>query len=566
MTSRRRNGGLLIDSPLGLDIEFLDGRTKRLDLSRLPCQTIVRSLAMATLRNTNIAGGIQSPHTAAKYKATIAHFVQSLAQRGFVGGVPDLEPDHLQHFWKWAPRKEEDLTRVLLKICLNELTPEHRPSVCLVPHVTSTRISQRMKSQALAPYSRGESERIVIACRADISDFRQRRTEVAHLAGEAAGLDARLVGLAALGETRPLSSLQFHRTGRRDRPEAVRFREVWEVMYPPRRVALAYRILIGLEFGLSPEGLNELRVGDVEWSGPRTMVVSYDKNRALGREQRTFPMRGEWSGPALLTEWVEASERCRALLDSDRVWVEGNLRLSTEHARGATSWPRAFRTKRAFIARHTLVDDAGEPLTLDFRRLRTTWNARTARGWHGALPTDPNRSTKTEGDHYLRRPQDQPAVDQEIVSALQAVRMKAAIQHVVVRPTAELADLAERPQHDPRAGLGGPMEMLAAVCADPYNPPWAAKGKMCDATVWNCLVCPNAMFTRSNLPNLLRLDDFMVQRWEEMRKDEWVEVFGPAWAVLIDRVLPDFEESVITIARLAVRAEDPLPLFDVSTP
>jgi hypothetical protein len=563
MTSRRRNGGLLIESPLGLDIKFLDGRTKKLDLSELPCQTVVRSLAMATLCNTNVAGGIQSPHTAIKYKAAMAHFARSLEQRGFVGGIPDLEPNHLQQFWRWAPRAEEYLTRVLLTICLKELGPEHRPSTSLVPHITSTHISKGKRTLALAPYSQGEYERIVAACQVDIRNFRVRRAEIAKLEG---GADyARLAALAASGEALLLSSLQIHRTLQQDRPEAVRLRRAWEVFFPPRQVALSYRILIGLDFGLSPEGLNELRVGDIEWSGPRKMVVTYDKNRAVGREQRTFALKGEWSGPGLLTEWIDASDRCRTLLGSDRIWVEGNVDL---HAalRGPIVWPAATRARWAFVARHELVDDAGEALTLDFRRLRTTWNARAARHWHGALPTDPNRSTKTEGDHYLRRPQNQLAIDEEIVSALEAVRMKAAIQHVVVQPTVALADLAETPQHDARAGLGGPTEMLAAICANPYDSPWAAKGHMCDATVWNCLVCPNAIFTRSNLPNLLRLNDFIVRRWNEMPADQWIQVFAPAWAVLVDRVLPEFTDTVIATARLAIDGEDPIPLFEMSTP
>jgi hypothetical protein len=567
MTSKRRNGSLLIESPLGLDIEFLDGRTKKLDLSDLPCPTVVRSLAMATLRNTNVAGGIQSPHTAITYKAAIAHLVQSLDERSFVGGVPDLEPKHLQQFWKWSPRREEQTTKILLAICLNELGSEHRPNVRLVPHITSTHVSTGTKSQALAPYSQGEYERIVGACRADICDFRDRRAAIAKLEGETdSDPDARLMAMASAGETRPLSSVQLHRTGRRDRPEAIRFRQLWEDLFPSRHVALAYRILIGLDFGLPPEGLNELRLGDIEWSGPRKMVVTYDKNRALGREQRTFALKGEWSGPALLAEWIEASERCRALLGSDRVWVEGNLDLHATHVRAPVSWPRATKARWAFMDRHELLDDSGEALTLDLRRLRTTWNARMARRWSGAMPTDPNRSTKTEGDHYLRRPLDQLAVDEEIVSALNAVRMKAAIQHIVVHPTAALADLAETPQYDTRAGLGRAMEMLAAICANPYDSPWAAKGHMCNATVWNCLVCPNAIFTRSNLPNLLRLNDFIVRRWDEMPTDQWIEVFAPAWAVLVDRVLPEFTDMAIATARLAMGEEDPIPLFEMSTP
>ena len=65
--------------------------------------------------------------------------------------------------------------------------------------------------------------------------------------------------------------------------------------------------------------------------------------------------------------------------------------------------------------------------------------------------------------------------------------------------------------------LRGERDVFAAACKDFYNSPHGRAGSACPSPVWTCLFCPLAVFTPSQVPNLLRLRDHLDAQWKAAR-------------------------------------------------
>lgn len=500
----------LQEVPLGVHLSYAGYEPLYLPLSHLPCQRLVRSLALSLIALSEADGPINTPWTAKGYRNAISQFARWLRARKFTGDVPDITVANLYEFGRDRGPDIEGHLRALLRATVGNsqaVGPE------LVAHLEGLKVSESRRSQPLAPYSRGEHGRLVKACREEIAAWDAATTM----------------------------------TG------------------PMRSVVLAFRILLGLELGIVATALTDLDVSGVRWQGDRDVRVEYIKNRARGAEAMTFRLRGPWSGPALLRRWLDLTGPMRANAPelANRFWLYADADGRVQPAQFSENDWRA--TRLTFLSSHQLRDDDGRPLALDLRRLRTTWVARKAKYWHGAVTVDPNHTATVEGDRYLTRSAD-PEEVAAIVEAAQGDLLRRA-EHVALVTAADnhLADEVDGPAAvlareaiavDDRTEW----DMFAAACKNPFDSPFTAKGSFCVAAVWSCLVCPLAVITPAKLPALLRLHDFLEERRTQVTLREWLAAFAPAWVQLTTRILPRFDDVTLAAARSAVDSDEDLPM------
>jgi hypothetical protein len=344
------------------------------------------------------------------------------------------------------------------------------------------------------------------------------------------------------------------------------FHEAALAMFPHLEVVIAYRLLFGIYSGIVPDGIAGLEIGDIDWAGDSTVLLSYVKRRTAA-ESTTLPR------PAvrLLEQWLAHSALLRSFVPPDEqttLWLgmsqPGNSRRLEEVSRSAVGrWTR----------RHGIVGDDGEPLKLHRSRIRTTHHAmRDKKSWTGnaRATIDPNHTAAVEGDHYLSAttPGQRHAVETIIADAQHDILRRAHPPTVITEEDA--AALAESyPQllavmkldEGVLAELvGGVRDVFTAACADQLAGLHGPAGKPCPARPWVCLLCPLAVFAPRHAVNLLRLKAFFSRRWQQMPAAQFMTVFGP-YAARIDQILDRFDPAELAAAAASVAdSDDEIPL------
>ena len=90
------------------------------------------------------------------------------------------------------------------------------------------------------------------------------------------------------------------------------FHEAALAMFPHLEVVIAYRLLFGIYSGIVPDGIADLEIGDIDWAGDSTILLSYIKRRTAA-ESTTLPR------PAvrLLEQWLAHSALLRSFVPPD---------------------------------------------------------------------------------------------------------------------------------------------------------------------------------------------------------------------------------------------------------
>lgn len=556
-----------IDVPLGLDLEFPGYETCHLEFSNFPCQPLVHDLVRALFERTNTGGPIKTPVTAKSYRKVIAHAVRWFHAQGFEGGARDLSEDMVFDFWRACSADKETIVRTLLRDI------EQRSPGRLIPGVVrqlgGVSLNRQPVSRPRRPYSAGETRRLVEACTATIEAAEAAMAEAADLA--AGGADpadagwkdrANLAWLLDRHGPHTVAALA-ERVGGHRRVVAVSatLSGLHEVLYPTNDAALAFRVLLGLQTGICPEGVDALQADCVEWIGAGEARISWFKARGGGRQNQVFASRGPWSPGRLIERWLAFSGRARCFApDPSALWLFSDGAHLRIHKPGF--WPEI---RDAFVARHQLLCDDGTPLPIRFGMLRATYFARHDRAWNGALRIDTNHSSAVEGDHYLAQTRAIEPIEATIEAAQRDALRRASTAVLTVLTRDALAELqadpvvaADRLEMTKAASaqlLAGERDVFASACKDFYNSPHGNPGEPCPVPVWTCLCCPLAVFTPSKLPNLLRLRDHLARQWQSLPATEWMAMYGPANVRLERDILPKFGAAVIEAAR-EVTAED----------
>ncbi len=553
----------LIEVPLALDLRFPNHPPYRRDLSALPSVALARDLARALLARTNTNGSITSPATAKEYVTAIRHLCRWMGEQGFHGGAGELSEDLVFDYWRHAGARFEANTRKLLSGIETQRPGSLSPDVA--HHLRGVRLHRVPSSTPHQPYSAGEAQRLLDVCKGIVAAGEARSAAADELiargtdpAGDDWRNEANLAwfidahGPHDAHKLAPRLGLKLWQT------QALGLGGWHRALFPGLDDVLAFRILVGLQAGICPDGIDGLRADCVEWVGETEARISWFKGRASGRQSQAFASRGPWSPGRLIERWLAVSARARRFaVEPSALWIFCQGRHLSIHKPSAR-----WDARHDFVARHGLVGDDGQPLRLHFAALRATYFARHDRAWNGALRIDANHSRVVEGDHYLAQTRASDAIEATIEAAQREAVRKAALAPLTLISPEEL----DRLDADPAAAgarlamtadaarqlIGGERDVFAAACKDFYNSPHGEAGSPCPAPVWACLFCPLAVFTPSKVPNLLRLRAHLDRQWKSLPASEWMALYGAAHLRLERDILAGFGAAVLDAAQSVV--------------
>jgi hypothetical protein len=565
----------MVDDPLGISCVFSNGTAWSWPARMGANPRLGRDLLTGLAALVHPHGRVDSHLTVKHYGLHARVMVDRLAEQGFTGGAGTLTRARLASFWMAAGHRVESSTRAMLT-ALDEQTPVLRADVRELAR--GRLFNPHEKSRPLAPYSEGEWRRLQQTCRRVIVEsytaYRRAREDAAR------GEDPRTGGwrasnvlwlLSRLGPSTAAQVAQHmglcEHTIQYSRGGVVAANSA---LFPTTGVTLAYRLLFGAYTGIVPDGIAGLGLGDLDWAGDATVLLSYVKGRTA-RESLTLPR----AAVRLLEQWLDHSALLRGFLPAGRrgdLWPRyvtfsntgGNIRTDRATRQALTLWTK----------RHGLFGDDGQPLTLHLHRIRTTFQVmRDRRAWFGSdrATIDPNHTARVEGDHYLSvaTPAQRRAVDTLITEAQRDLVRQTRPPVVVLDPddaahaAAQLPGLVSGLAGDDTAIaelIGGQRDVFVAACADPLSGLHGPAGKPCPARPWVCLLCPLAVFTTRHAANLLRLKAFFTRQGRQLTSAQFMAVFGP-YAVRIEEVLGCFDPAVLAQSASQVTGtDDELPL------
>ncbi len=560
--------------PLRVRFVFSDASTHTVRLDGLACSALVEQLAVGLANLAHPHGGLNAAKSVIEYRTRIGQLVRWLAHAGFAGTAADLIPAHLVGFWRTVSAECEATTRRLLRSVDRHAAPL-RPD--LREFLTGPALQPKRRSgfQPLRPYSDGEWQRLVGCCAKIIATSRAQHRAAVAAAGR--GQDP-----AVAGWSPDNVAWLLHGHGPMTKQQAARHigisaSSVWKwggitgpasQLFVTVDVAMAYRLLLGATSGIVPDGLDELRLGDVDWAGDATILLDYVKDRT-GPESLNLP------APAVrvLRRWLEHSALLRGFAPEPiraRLWLAYHPIAGGAELVGAPEFDWA--TAAGWARRHELVGDDDQPLRIHKGRIRTTFhNRRDKSRWTGCTTIDPNHTPRVEGDHYLSHPTpvQRDALEAVIEDAQADLVRRASTPVVLGEDTVATAAAAALPER--LAGLpiteqviaelvGGQRDVFTAACVDQLAGLHGPAGRPCPARPWVCLLCPLAVFAPRHAPNLLRLKAFFARQFRQMPAAHFLAVFGP-YARRLDDILPRFAPALLAAASTQVGDRDAeLPL------
>lgn len=561
----------VLEDPLRVWFVFTSGAECTVRFPGLPRSPLLEQLAAGLANLAHPHGGLNSPGSAAGYRARIGQLVRWLDHAGFKGDASDLTVAHLVGFWRSGSPQTEAATRQLLRsvdrhaLALRADVRDFLAGNALQP-------VRRSMHKPLAPYSEQEWDRLIACCRRVIATACAEHD--AALAAAAAGEDP-----AHAGWSRENVLWLLHRDGPLTKEQIAQRVGVgtaqigkWggaahlaKALFVTRDVTVAYRLLLGAMSGIVPDGIDELGLSDIDWAGDATVLLAYIKDRT-GPESLNLPR----PAAIVLRQWLTHSAELRRFVPApirDHLW----LSFSPLGSQWRITTPRLGPASTArFVAHNGLVDDCGEPFSVHKVRIRTTFHARRDKSrWTGRTTIDPNHSARVEGDHYLASPTpaQRDALEAVVEQAQGDLVRRSLAPLVIATDTAQSA--TNLPDRVLQMGLGDEVlrellgarrDVFTAACIDPLSGLHGPAGKPCPARPWVCLLCPLAVFAPRHVPNLLRLKAFFSRQFSQMTISQFLAVFGP-YAQRLDEILPHFASALIAAAGTVVQdCDEELPL------
>lgn len=572
----------VMEEPLGLECVFLDGSRAQCLLREDVLPVLARQLLRALADLVVPHGGLGTAGTVKGRLSGIHHLLRGLHQLGFTGDASALTRTVLAEYWMGQDNRHEAHDRRLLRR-LDDLEGVLAPDVRRMVDGRTFHPRLNRNRRPLPAYSEREWKALTEAAERSVaqawSAHRQALQDAARGRNLEEGISRENIMFSLLhdGPEALGVSARCGNAGRTWRvgdyypggaPEAV------SALFPRASVAFAYRLLFGIRTGIVPDGLDDLGLGDVRWSGDAAVLLSYVKGRT-SQESLTLSR----AAVRLLEQWLEHSALARRFAPRDlheELW----LRYWSGARRASSGWSAGrFETeaRAAWVRTHRLVDDGGRPLRIHLHRIRTTVEAsRDRRSWRGSsrATIDPHHTPAVEGDHYLagQSPAQKAATEDVIEDAQRDLVRRAHPQAVVLSSHTDLEAFVRDFPQLARAGkldegalaelLGGERDVFAAGCADQLSGLHGPAGQPCPARPWVCLLCPLAVFAPRHLPNLMRLRAYFARQWRLMPAPAFLSVFGP-YAQRLDELLTPvcFEESALQWAAGQVTDRDSeLPL------
>jgi hypothetical protein len=560
----------IIEVPLALRTRFPNGQATH-RFAGLPLTGLVRQLLEGVVVMCSSGGTIKSRWTAQVMAARLRLAVRRLDARGFTGGIGDLRAGDLVAVC--ATEDVETVLRPALR-AYDELHPG-RLHVSVRRFLDGRWLSRPRRSEPVRPYSKDEEEQIRRACRASIVAVEDRVAQARAEAATGGEYGPKTVSSPAhllwtLEREGPLSLDEVgRRLGRsmyyyQSVPDAPRPSRLARRLWPGAVDLIAFRTLLGLETGIVPEGIANLRVDDLQRVDGREVIIGWEKQRGGGREADRFAGGGEWSPGRIFERAVQITAGARQFATTnDRAWLWVALDWNT---------PRVYRMVHGMEAKYRWLESTGlgspeAPFELDGRRLRKTFYRRLDERFGGAIPSVAgiNQSERVAAERYLSVTQPteflEGVVEDAYAEALRRVQAApnptVLTDHDVDRLNGDPARAAAElnvGQREAGPLLSGRRDVFACACKDFYHSPYGQPGSACPAPVWTCLFCSLAVITPAKLPTLLRLADHIDSQRGEMAADEWTTMHGAVWHQLHSNIFPRYPEAVIAAARITADA------------
>ena len=315
---------------------------------------------------------------------------------------------------------------------------------------------------------------------------------------------------------------------------------------------IPFVVLLSLETGLEPECVKALRADCLHNPASGAVEIAYCKRRARGSEWKRLRVRdGASSTPGgIIRMLIELTAAARKHKPSESLWLYFHTGRLCDRL-GNLQW-----MLDAFVERHAIVDDAGQPLRLLLSRLRKTHKAL----WYAKTQGDLGRfavghTPEVAARHYADLPSLRHLHEQAVADGLNDA-LTSALQPRIVTPSQEA--LAHKdptslqlpiPIAEVRSMLSGKQDVWLASCSGFHKSPFAAEGESCSEPFWGCLDCRNAVITARKLPAIIAFLEFIVARRAGMAEADWWPKFGRAWLRITGQVLPAFSDAVVADAR-----------------
>ncbi len=548
----------VLEHPLTIEFTFANSKTWTSRLHGLPNANLALDLAYGLCELVFPHGTVGAPQTAQSYAWTIRTMVSDLFAGGFTGGASDLRSSQLLQYWLSAGHHHEYRSRVLLKGFDSRFGTLH-PGVR--DQLAGRRRKKAPKSPPYETYSEAEWQRLkktlVEFCSKSWLEHRRVLAIVKAPTPRSrdSAMEARVAKWLWRNGPRGIEEYLEQQRVPTERGRAARsmFPKIRTGLFPTQTIQMAYRFLFGMHSGIVADGINDLGLTGITWTGPETAVVRYVKGRT-GPEGLNLPP----SAVSILNQWIKLSSPLRTFVPAS---AEDDLWIATPNDRviPTTNFVATnFKTyNNRFVEQFGLVDDAGKPLALHRNRIRTTYQSLLSRrGWTGRTTIDPNHTATVEADHYLT-PSDpgQMAALEAVIEDGQADLLKKAIPAVVLTDEVAAEVVSEiakmrNPLSDETVSeiLSGERDVFVAACSDQLSGMWGPPGKPCPARPWVCLLCPLAVFMPRHLPNLLRLKAYFARQFRQMTTEQFMRVFAPYSQRLDAEIIPRFSANDLALA------------------
>lgn len=556
-----------------LDLSFPGGRTYRADLSPLGHRRLTAALAGVLSSHAEAGGGVNSPASANGYVAAVRRFSAHLDARHPDSdlGAGDLSPEDIDSLEERL-RARYSTGSTTPSVLVNKIVFLLR--LVADAHPVRAELTARLRWGASGPtgaatprdaYSGAVAASLRRAARAAMSETIARLT----VAGPQ---------LLASGQSpwdgswrdRHDVAWEIDRTGvvsqatlaaASARQGVVRPKwslgELHRLLYPTNEDLAAFFVAFALESGMEVECIRGLRADCLVNAARGYVEVLHTKNRRQGNPEGRLRVRdGNLTTPGgILRALITITARARRAMGTDALWVcygQGRLHRTT-----LTPVSQSCPIK-AFVARHDLRDDDGQPLHLVTPRLRKTHKAERYRATAGRLDVFvTGHSAEVAAKHYadipaLRETHEQAVADGLAVAAAAA---RASAEHVEKPADEPLVPLVG--QVAPEAATRPDTDVWMANCADFHASPFAPAGKPCSVPPWACLECANATFDTRKLPALIAFASWCEDQRAALPAEVWAARLGRAHARVTRQVLPAFPERAIVEAA-AVAGTDPL--------
>lgn len=547
------------------------GGTAELDFTDLRPRALAIEMAQALRRLSEVGGPLGARSTILAYARTVRIFFRYMAvEAPTVSSSGQIVAQHIDGFEAWLEAEGKSGVHAFTQ--LSKMVVIFREIDADDPDWVSQSLHARLRYTSARPFERSKprdayspyvARQLRDAARADVAAMLRRldgclpETIAAHsdpvVCQRAVVLHEAVRSRGFLPRDDKATRDLYRALYTRGLPTSSLLEDVYSHFYLTVHDLPPLLTLLSLDTGLEIECVKALKADCLSSGSAGSVTLHYTKRRAHGLAQKTMRVRdgGSTTPGGLIRAIVTMTERARQFHPSDALFV-------FYHACGFRDVVRhPDPTLRHWIARHSIVDDQGQPLKLLLSRLRKThkalWYLKT--GGHMtrfAVGHTPEIAAR----HYADIPSLRPLHETTIADGLEdAIGLDTQQEP---HPDQEHAGPAAPLQTGSNAASVGVQDVWLASCSGFYDSPFSRPGAPCAHPFWGCLECRNAVISERKLPAILSFLDFILSQRTLLGAQDWAAKFGHAHERIARQILPVFSDEVIGSARAILEAHPPM--------